>query len=196
MANYETKYWKGHKINRGQFVTSNDKLSNALGLSIAQIRRALDKLKETNYIETKTTNKNTTITIVNYDTWVGIEEKTTNKKQRNNKQKTTTKENKNIKEVKEIKRECSPFDFLKLNFSNEVINIENEFKNKFSKEQWAFMIEKFNDFYFNKNVSLVKLKKWINDELNYNKTNNVDTIKRPDLKRLNEPQQLYRDKTF
>lgn len=176
-ANYEQKSWRGYEILRGQLITSNDHLSNEIGLSIAKVRLSLKKLEKTNYIKLKTTNKNTIITIVNYDSWVGIENKitnkTTNKQQTTNKQTTTTKEDNNIKEnKKDIERELSAIDFLKINFPNEFNKIVNEWEKKFEINAWGFMIEKFNDFYFGKKVSITKLKKWIVDEKNFeeNKT--------------------------
>ena len=66
-ANYEEKSWHGITIGRGQIVTSVDNLSSQLGLSAQQIRTAINKLKITQEITSKTTNKFTLITICNYE---------------------------------------------------------------------------------------------------------------------------------
>lgn len=112
----------------------------------------------------------------------------------------TSKTNKTISSKtiinKKTKRESSPYDFLKLNFSSEVTTIENEFVNKFKKDEWDFMITKFNDYYINKEVTIVKLKKWIINEIDYKNKNNIERLEpRPEFKRLNEPsRQAYQDK--
>jgi len=66
-ANYEEKTWRGVKLKRGQFITSRDSLSKELGLSVMQIRTAINKLKSTNDITIKTSTKNTIITVSNYE---------------------------------------------------------------------------------------------------------------------------------
>lgn len=62
-ANFEPKKWQGITINRGQFITSIDKLAAELPLSVRQIRTRLDKLKSTNELTIKTTSKYSIITI-------------------------------------------------------------------------------------------------------------------------------------
>ena len=71
-ANYQERSWQGNVIGRGQFVTSVSKLSRELGLTPRQISGALDKLKMTNEIAIKTSNRNTTITICKYDDYQTI----------------------------------------------------------------------------------------------------------------------------
>lgn len=75
-ANYQERSWQGNIIGRGQLVTSVSKLSQELGLTPRQISGALDKLKRTNEIAIKTSNKNTTITICKYDDYqtIGVDE--------------------------------------------------------------------------------------------------------------------------
>lgn len=108
-ANYQERSWQGNVIGRGQFVTSVSKLSRELGLTPRQISGALDKLKMTNEIAIKTSNRNTTITICKYDDYQTIgsnecktERKTKgeanvkqNVKQKENKCKQTTSNNNN-----------------------------------------------------------------------------------------------------
>lgn len=104
-ANYQEHSWQGHLIARGQFVTSIKKLSQELELTPKQVSGALDKLKRTNEIEIKTSNKNTTITICKYDDYQAMDcaegktkgkaEGETNGNQRENKGKQINKENNN-----------------------------------------------------------------------------------------------------
>lgn len=72
-ANYETRSWRGTTIERGQFVTSVKSLSQELDLTPKQIQGALDKLKRTNEVAIKTSNKNSTITICKYDDYQILE---------------------------------------------------------------------------------------------------------------------------
>jgi len=72
-ANYEDKVWKNIVIKRGQLVTSISKLAEETRQTIRQTRVALDKLKMTNEITIKTTNKYTLITIEKYDNFQNIE---------------------------------------------------------------------------------------------------------------------------
>ena len=70
-ANYEEKKWKGQQINKGQLITSIAHLSEQTGLSVQEVRTALEKLKSTNEITNKSTNKGRVITIENYTFYQG-----------------------------------------------------------------------------------------------------------------------------
>lgn len=65
-ANHKEKKWQGITIKRGQKLTSLQHLAEETNLSMQQVRTALDKLKSTNEITTKSTNRNTLITIEKY----------------------------------------------------------------------------------------------------------------------------------
>lgn len=97
-ANHKEKNWQGTTIKRGQKLTSIQHLAEDTNLSTQQVRTALDKLKSTNEITTKSTNKNTLITIEKYSDYQDKEEEnnkqdnkqddnqiTTNKNEKNNK---------------------------------------------------------------------------------------------------------------
>lgn len=66
-ANYTPKVWKDIVINRGQLVTTIDKLSVFIGAKAGTIRNKLKELVSGGEIAIKTTNKFTVITICNYD---------------------------------------------------------------------------------------------------------------------------------
>lgn len=71
-ANYEDKVWKNIVIKRGQLLTSVSKLAEETQQTIQQTRSALSKLKMTNEITTKATNKYTLITIEKYNDFQSV----------------------------------------------------------------------------------------------------------------------------
>lgn len=80
-ANHKEKKWQGITIKRGQKLTSLQHLAEETNLSMQQVRTALDKLKSTNEITTKSTNRNTLITIEKYNNYQSRDEE--NNKQDN-----------------------------------------------------------------------------------------------------------------
>ncbi len=104
-ANHTDNEWHGTTIKRGQLVTSLDKICTKTGLSVAQVRTSLKRLKSTNEITSQTTNRYSLITIRNYDIYQGaintvINKQTTNSEQTSNNQSTTNKNEKNDKNDK------------------------------------------------------------------------------------------------
>ena len=121
LANWEDKKWHGKVIERGEFITSIEKLSTYTGLSIQQTRTALNKLNESGELVTKTQRgrKYTIIRVCNYDNYQEQQRdnkeittkqqrdnnEVTTKQQRDNNEITTTKEYKNIKKDKKDKKD-------------------------------------------------------------------------------------------
>lgn len=66
-VNYEPQKWQGVMIERGQRVASFSKLSNETGLTIKQIRTALEHLKRTGEVSHTSTPKYGLFTVNNYD---------------------------------------------------------------------------------------------------------------------------------
>ena len=66
-ANHEPTTWQGQEIKKGQFITSLSNLAKEVGLSVQQVRTALDKLKITHEITHETTRHNSIISINNGD---------------------------------------------------------------------------------------------------------------------------------
>lgn len=62
----DTKY-QGNVIKRGSFSTTYPKMANELDLTEREIRTAISHLKTTGELTVKTTNKNSVITVKNYD---------------------------------------------------------------------------------------------------------------------------------
>jgi len=66
-ANHKTQKWRDISIKRGQFVTSYEKLASLNGLTIQQVRTALEKLQSTNEITYQSTSQYSIITVKNYN---------------------------------------------------------------------------------------------------------------------------------
>lgn len=118
-ANHKEKKFKGLVLNAGSVVTSRDILAIEIGLSVQQIRTALNKLKSTNEITIKSNSQGTVIQIVNYSKYQLPTNESTIEQPINNHQTTT---NNNVNKEKNIK-----FSFL-------AALIENGFDEKLSRE--------------------------------------------------------------
>lgn len=68
-ANWQSKYWHGRKIERGQFITSQVKFARECKLSRKQLRTVIDRLVEADFLDIKTDNKYTLFTVINYNTY-------------------------------------------------------------------------------------------------------------------------------
>lgn len=111
-ASFRDFDWMDQKLKAGQFVTSYKRLSEDLGFTVQQIRTALKKLESTGEITSKSTNKFTVVTVVNWENYQSNEDNTntesnnpiTNEQQTDNKQITNEqqhrKNNKNNKNKK------------------------------------------------------------------------------------------------
>ncbi|TDS14765.1 hypothetical protein [Sphingobacterium paludis] len=153
-ANHKDKNYKGSIIKRGDLVTGRMVLSAELGMSEQQVRTSLNKLKSTNEITIKTTNKNSVISIVNYDLYQEKDDdqpttqptgshQTTNGKPTSNQRLTT---NKNVKNIKKEKNERSQEEDLfgasahqkSYDDSDHVDNPEKEKEKNSAKKEKAF----------------------------------------------------------
>lgn len=105
-ANYKDKNWKGQMVKRGQLITGRKALEIETGISQQSIRTCLERLKSTNELTIKSTNKYSLITICNYEQY---QTRSTNKSPTDqpstNQQLTTPKEGKKVK--KYIPPTCS-----------------------------------------------------------------------------------------
>lgn len=93
-ANYEKKKWQGVVIEQGSFITSYENLAFETGLTIRQVRTALNKLKTTGEVTHKTTSRYSMITVNNWERYQANDTQNdnqmTSKRQTNDKQATTT----------------------------------------------------------------------------------------------------------
>lgn len=69
LASNAPRKWRGTTLERGQLATTVIALSELLGLSVKQVRLAIEKLKKGKQISVKGTNRFSIITICNYDTY-------------------------------------------------------------------------------------------------------------------------------
>jgi hypothetical protein len=99
-ANHKQKRYKGLELKIGSIITSRDILAIETGLSVQQIRTALDKLKSTNEVTIKTSSQGTIIEVVNYAKYQIVTNEVTIKEPTSNQQVTT---NKNVKKEKNEK---------------------------------------------------------------------------------------------
>lgn len=65
-ANWKPNRWKGIEIDRGQTLETIAGISKATGLSVRSVRTALEHLKSTNEVTTKSTGYGTLISITQY----------------------------------------------------------------------------------------------------------------------------------
>ena len=103
-ANWQEKVWHGITIGIGQTWTSIASLADQTGLTVKQVRRALDNLEKTGEIAREGQTKGTLITVVNYALYQLSEseqgKQRANKGQAEGKQRATPKEsNKDNKEI-------------------------------------------------------------------------------------------------
>ena len=109
-ANYQESEYLGHKIGAGECVFGYNAWAETLGLSVRQLRTAIEHLKSTNEIRVRATNRFSIITVVKWEFWQ-IEEGLSDKrktsqasgnKQTSDKQATTSKEYKNTTTIPTI----------------------------------------------------------------------------------------------
>jgi len=116
-ANHKDGKWQGVDIKRGQLITGRLKCSRDTGLTEREIRTCTDKLKTTNEITVKTTNKFSVITICKYDYYQSNnytsdqqnDQQNANKRPTNDQQTTT---NNNVNNDKNVKKEEEEVDFV------------------------------------------------------------------------------------
>jgi len=164
-ANHREKEWRGITVQSGEMITSLNHLAKETGMTLQQTRTALKKLEATNEITRKTTNKYTTIKVLNWRLYQ-IEEtennkqttrKATNEQQTNNKQITTNKNVKNLKNDKNVYKDI--VDFLNEQAGTQYKHTSNKTKQLIqARRNEGF---KMNDF---KRVIQNKTKDWKNNE--------------------------------
>lgn len=123
MANFRDTKWRGIDVKRGSFVTSFKNLANQTHMSEQSVRTSLEKLKKSDNITVKSTNRLTIITVSNYDSYQQYEtvdqqteqqetQQTINKQLTNNQQTTNNsvriyKNDKNDKNEEEETHTCA-----------------------------------------------------------------------------------------
>ena len=110
-ANWKDSAWRGHQVKRGQVLTGRILLAKETGLSQSQVRTALTKLKSTNDIAIRATNKFSIITITNYDNYQKTERKRPATSPTRDQQSTTSNNLNNINNITNTVR-AKIFDYL------------------------------------------------------------------------------------
>lgn len=142
-ANYKPKSWRGIDISTGEVLTWRIILSEETWLTQQQIRTSLNKLKSTNEITIKTTNRYSIIKLNNYVEYQQVNQQvtqqTTSKQPASNQQVTTTnKDNKDNKE-KNISKDITTEVVEDVSYWNKEIN------NTLSFLQKAVWIDEFKE---------------------------------------------------
>lgn len=105
-ANWKDCRFEGKTIGRGSFISSVGKLSEETALTEREVRTAITHLKLTGELTSKSTNKYTVFTVVNYDLYQSCDKQNdkqeTSKRQTNDKLTTTIEERKERKEENNI----------------------------------------------------------------------------------------------
>ena len=105
-AAHEDVRFRGKVIKRGQLATTRVKLAEATGMSEQSVRTSLQRLKSTNEITTKVTNKFTIITICKFDNYQIVEDDANQQNnQRTNQQLTNNQPTTNQHIEQELKNE-------------------------------------------------------------------------------------------
>lgn len=73
-ANWKDGTWRGIPYKRGQFISTIPSLADETGLSIQNVRTALEHLKLTGELTDKQHGKKRVITVVNYDMYQGSQQ--------------------------------------------------------------------------------------------------------------------------
>jgi hypothetical protein len=135
-ANHKEKKYRGMDLKIGTIITSRDILAMETGLSVRQVRTALDKLKSTNEVTIKTSSQGTIIEVVNYAKYQLTTSETTNERPTNDQQTTTNKNVKNVKNERSIFIEPTYNDILEYCSERKNGVDVNKFLNFYSAKGW------------------------------------------------------------
>jgi len=130
-ANHNDTEWRGHKIKRGEFLTSVDTLTRETGLTVSQVRTSLKKLISTNEIASKSQARSTVITVIEYDSHQ-VDDKQVNKlmtmKSQADDNEIATDKNLRTKELKNVITKDIVTSVPKFNFKSELLalGVDNE----------------------------------------------------------------------
>lgn len=73
-SNYEPKQFENIVVQRGQRIASFGTLAQETGLSIRQVRTAIEHLKSSGEVTSKSNNKYTVFSVVNYDSYQNVQQ--------------------------------------------------------------------------------------------------------------------------
>jgi len=173
-TNYVEKSWRGKKVDKGSFITSLSHLSIETGMTISQIRTALDNLQSTNEIKVVVAQSYTQIYVVKWcdyqdkseynSTQISTQDSTPNSIQDSNLI-ATTNNNKNIR----IKEEKNNTKISRTFVQPSVSDVENYVsENNFNVDANSFI-----DYYTSNGwqVGRTKMKDWKATVRNWDRKN-------------------------
>jgi len=187
IANHKETKWRWSIVKEWEILTGRYKLSEQTWLTPQQIRTSLDKLKSTNEITTKTTNKYSIITLLNWDKYQNWEEEVTNKttnkppnkQQTNNQQVTTSKNDNNDNNEKNniISKDIKPTVYWneEINSLLEIIKKHNnwicDWAQKEQRQYWNLLLNKIKkiDKIENWNYTRSQYVSWLLEVVSQNK---------------------------
>jgi len=151
-ANHKEHQWRGVAVEKGQVVVGRKSLSSALGISEQSVRTSINRLKSTNEITIKSTNKYSLITIISWKDYQinnqQANQQSTSKQPTTNQQLTTNKKDKKKKNEKNEKntiassqRELGDVDKIFDLFYQE-LNPTINWGNQTSRKAAQFLIDK------------------------------------------------------
>lgn len=194
-ANHDDGTWQGIEIKRGQFITGLNALNYETSISVQTIRTCINRLKSTNEITIESTNKNSIVTICNYDDYNDLivetnkqinrqtnKQLTFNQQTTNNKQEERELKKENKEEVFNFKKsllklgiECKIVDdWIKVRKNKKATNSEtafNSIKNELEKSSISA----------NDNIKIAVEKSWSGFKVEWIKNlSNAENIKNND----------------
>ena len=126
-ANWEDRSWHGQTFERGSFPTSVAKLSEGTGLSARSVRTCLNRLKSTNEVTIKATNRGTKIIVNKWEEYQcsdGLSDEQ-NDKQKSKQATSKRQANDNTIRKKEVKERK---EYLYKGYSDSFVEAMNAFK--------------------------------------------------------------------
>lgn len=147
-SNYTDKKWQGINIGIGEFITSTEKLCNALNLSKFKVKNALKKLEVSGYIKVETNNKFTKIKLIESDVYKKEPFKNRKQTEQQTEIKPITTQNQTDTTNKEKKEE--EIEKSKNSFKTEIF----KFSNSFSQDH----LESFFNYWCQENKQTGRLK--------------------------------------
>lgn len=143
IANHKEKRYKGIELKAGSVITSRDILANQTGLTVRQVRTALNKLKMTNELTIKTNSQGTVIEVVNYEKYQLQSSEMTNEGPTNDQRVTS---NKKDKKERTIFIPPNFIEILEYCAQNSIQVDANKFINFYESKGWMVGKNKMKDW--------------------------------------------------
>lgn len=143
IANHKEKRYKGIELKAGSVITSRDILAHQTGLTVRQVRTALNKLKMTNELTIKTNSQGTVIEVVNYKKYQLQSSEMTNEGPASDQQVTS---NKKDKKERSVFMPPSFTEILEYCAQNSIQVDANKFINFYESKGWMVGKNKMKDW--------------------------------------------------